>query len=94
MLSSSELEMECRGEKLAQAPRSWAGVTRTEGMRNGMEDLEVAIPFPTAAEADAGKERCRVGRRDGVLLRGLKVLVASLVDMVAMKVNDGTMTSR
>jgi hypothetical protein len=63
-------------------------------MKNGMEDLEVAIPFPTAAEADAGTERCRVGRRDGVLLRGLKVLVASLIDIVVMRVNDGIMTLR
>jgi hypothetical protein len=30
---------------------------RTEGMGNGMEDLEVAIPFPTAVEMDEGKDK-------------------------------------
>jgi hypothetical protein len=67
-------------------------------MGNGMEDLEVAIPFPTAVEMDEGKDKRRVGRRDGVLLRGLKpmlvptMLVVASMDMMVMRVNVGTMT--
>jgi hypothetical protein len=79
MLSPSELEMECRGEMESMESRSSAGVTRTEGM--GMDDLEVAIPFPNETEAGSGKDRCSVGRRDGV------VLVAMSIDIVVVEAN-------